>query len=122
MQLRQLEHRGWEAPVGAQLRLRPDCQGDGGDLAARRDGLLPRRALALSQGTADQLYLAVRLAVCDLVLPGEDPCPLVLDDALANFDDARMALALETLAELGKQRQILLFTCHSRERAWQQGR
>ena len=90
-------------------------------LAEEHDGLLPRRALVLSRGTADQLYLAVRLAVCQLVLPGEDPCPLVLDDALANFDDERMALALDTLAELGQERQILLFTCHSREAAWQRG-
>ncbi|MGN8897954.1 ATP-binding protein [Flavonifractor sp. HCP28S3_F3] len=88
-------------------------------LAEEHDALLPRRALVLSRGTADQLYLAVRLAVCELVLPGEEPCPLVLDDALANFDDERMALALSTLAELGKERQILLFTCHSREAAWQ---
>ena len=88
-------------------------------LAEERDGLLPRRALTLSRGTADQLYLAVRLAVCQLVLPGEEPCPLVLDDALANFDDERMALALETLTELGQERQILLFTCHGREAAWQ---
>ena len=87
-------------------------------LAEEHDALLPRRALVLSRGTADQLYLAVRLAVCELVLPGEEPCPLVLDDALANFDDERMALALSTLAELGKERQILLFTCHSREAAW----
>ena len=88
-------------------------------LAEEHDALLPRRALVLSRGTADQLYLAVRLAVCELVLPGEEPCPLVLDDALANFDDERMALALGTLAELGKERQILLFTCHNREAAWQ---
>ena len=84
-------------------------------LAEEHDGLQPRRALTLSQGTADQLYLAVRLAVCELVLPGEEPCPLVLDDALANFDDGRCALALALLEELGKERQILLFTCHTRE-------
>lgn len=90
--------------------------------AEEAGGLQPRRALALSQGTADQLYLAVRLAVCRLVLPEEEPCPLVLDDALANFDDSRMALALECLEELGEERQILLFTCHSRENAWRQGR
>ena len=84
-------------------------------LAEEHDGLTPRRALTLSQGTADQLYLAVRLAVCQLVLPEEEPCPLVLDDALANFDDERCALALELLDRLGKERQILLFTCHSRE-------
>ena len=91
-------------------------------LAEEAGGLQPRRALALSQGTADQLYLAVRLAACKLVMPQEEPCPLVLDDALANFDDSRMALALECLEELGEERQILLFTCHSRERAWQEGR
>ena len=91
-------------------------------LAEEAGGLQPRRALALSQGTADQLYLAVRLAACKLVLPQEEPCPLVLDDALANFDDSRMALALDCLAELGEERQILLFTCHSREKAWQENR
>ena len=91
-------------------------------LAEEAGGLQPRRALALSQGTADQLYLAVRLAACKLVLLQEEPCPLVLDDALANFDDSRAALALECLEELGEERQILLFTCHSRERAWQEGR
>ena len=91
-------------------------------LAEEAGGLQSRRALALSQGTADQLYLAVRLAACKLVLPQEEPCPLVLDDALANFDDSRAALALECLEELGEERQILLFTCHSRERAWQEGR
>ena len=91
-------------------------------LAEEHDGLQPRRALTLSQGTADQLYLAVRLAVCELVLPAEEPCPLVLDDALANFDDGRCALALEALARLGEERQILLFTCHSREARLAEGR
>ena len=75
-------------------------------LAEEHDGLQPRRALTLSQGTADQLYLAVRLAVCELVLPAEEPCPLVLDDALANFDDGRCALALEALARVGLANRI----------------
>ena len=82
--------------------------------------LIPRSALALSRGTVEQLYLAVRLAVCQLTLSGEEPAPLVLDDALVNFDDERMALALELLKELGAERQILLFSCHSREAAWAQ--
>ena len=91
-------------------------------LAEEHDGLQPRRALTLSQGTADQLYLAVRLAVCELVLPAEEPCPLVLDDALANFDDGRCALALEALSRLGEERQILLVACHSREARLAEGR
>ena len=82
--------------------------------ASLQGGLLPRRDLALSKGTMDQLYLAVRLAVCQLCLP-EDGAPLVLDDALVNFDDGRMKLALECLRELAEKRQILLFTCQSRE-------
>ena len=40
----------------------------------------------------------------------------------ANFDDGRCALALEALARLGEERQILLFTCHSREARLAEGR
>lgn len=74
-----------------------------------------RDAALLSAGAADQLYLATRLAICDLVLPEENGVPIVLDDALANFDDARCAAALQWLKAEGQKRQILLFTCHSRE-------
>lgn len=74
-----------------------------------------RDAQLLSAGAGDQLYLAARLAICELVLPKEDAPPLVLDDALANFDDLRCETALRLLKEEGKKRQILLFTCHSRE-------
>ena len=73
--------------------------------------------LLLSAGALDQLYLAVRLAVCQLVLPAEKNVPLVLDDALANFDDDRCAAALDWLRQEAEHRQILLFTCHSREAA-----
>ena len=74
-----------------------------------------RDAELLSAGALDQLYLAVRLAICDLVLPPEKQVPIVLDDALANFDDDRCAAALRYLKEAARERQILLFTCHSRE-------
>ncbi len=84
--------------------------------AARPEDVTARRLLELSKGTADQLYLAVRLALCELVLPEDEPPPLVLDDALVRFDDDRLALALELLEELSHRRQILLFTCQSRER------
>ena len=77
-----------------------------------------RPSALLSAGAADQLYLAVRLAICDLVLPDEDQAPIVLDDALASFDNDRCAAALRWLKEEGKRRQILLFTCHSREAAF----
>lgn len=75
-----------------------------------------KSAQLLSQGTADQVYLALRLALCLLALPGADPAPLVLDDALVTFDDRRLKLALDLLSELAQERQVLLFTCQSRER------
>lgn len=78
--------------------------------------VLPHSALYLSKGTVDQIYLAVRLAVCDLCLPD---APLVLDEALAAFDDVRAKRALELLQELSEQRQILLFSCHHREKLFQ---
>lgn len=85
-------------------------------LSAEPDGdAVYRDAGLLSAGTADQLYLAARLAICDLALPKDRSVPIVLDDALANFDDHRCEAALRWLKEEAKQRQILLFTCHSRE-------
>ena len=50
-----------------------------------------------------------------MVLPPENEVPILLDDALVNFDDERMAAALDYLLELSSQRQILLFTCQRRE-------
>lgn len=78
-------------------------------------GIVPRRALALSGGTADQIYFALRLAVCQLCLPEDDPAPLVLDDALLAFDGQRLEQALYLLLELAGERQILLLTCQDRE-------
>ena len=78
-------------------------------------GIGPRRALALSGGTADQIYFALRLAVCQLCLPEDDPAPLVLDDALLAFDGQRLEQALDLLLELAGERQILLLTCQDRE-------
>ena len=69
----------------------------------------------LSQGAADQLYLAVRLAICDMVLPAEKRVPLILDDALVSFDDDRLRAALDYLLAESEKRQILLFSCQKRE-------
>ena len=64
----------------------------------------------------------MRLAISQMVLPEDKAAPLILDDALANFDAKRMAAALEWLLEESKQRQILLFTCHTREQEYLHGR
>ena len=81
-----------------------------------------RSVRLLSQGAADQLYLAVRLAICDMVLPGGKRVPLILDDALVTFDDDRLRAALDYLLAESHRRQILLFTCQKREADYLQGR
>lgn len=80
-----------------------------------------RSGLALSAGATQQLYLALRLAMCDLALPQAEPCPLVLDDVLDTFDDRRADLALRCLLDVAQTRQVLLFSCHGREKALLQG-
>ena len=90
--------------------------------AVRPEGdSVPRDTAFLSTGTVDQLYLAVRLAICELALPEDKACPIILDDALVNFDDERCVKALELLRELSSERQIVLFTCHRREAALMRG-
>lgn len=76
---------------------------------------IPRESAYLSAGALDQLYLAVRLAMCELALPGTKQSPIILDDALVNFDDARCGYALDLLVDMARYRQIILFTCHGRE-------
>lgn len=66
-----------------------------------------------SAGTVDQLYLALRLAVAEELTP---EAPLILDDALVRFDDERLAVALEILKEAAQNKQVILFTCQSREK------
>lgn len=89
--------------------------------AGQGDDPARRSVQLLSAGTADQLYLATRLAVCEMVLPPEQNAPLILDDALITFDDERLRKTLDYLARLGERRQILLFTCQNREAAYLSG-
>ena len=72
-----------------------------------------RGALWRSDGTADQLYLALRLAVAEELTP---EAPLVLDDAFVRFDDVRLKETLKILNQSGNQKQVILFTCQSREK------
>lgn len=90
--------------------------------AGQGDDPARRSVQLLSAGTADQLYLATRLAVCEMVLPPEQNAPLILDDALITFDDERLRKTLDYLVRLGERRQILLFTCQNREAAYLSGR
>jgi uncharacterized protein YhaN len=64
----------------------------------------------LSRGAADQFYLAVRLALVEL-LGGREPQPVFLDDALVHFDHERRGRALDILKGYSRRHQVVLFTC-----------
>jgi uncharacterized protein YhaN len=66
----------------------------------------------MSDGTADQLYLALRLAAVDEYLGRAHPLPFIADDLFINFDDMRAAAGFEVLAEVGRKTQVLFFTHH----------
>lgn len=80
---------------------------------ATREETVLRESQRRSEGTVDQIYLALRLAVSRELMPH---APFVLDDALVRFDDMRHAAAMEILAEEANSRQIILFSCQSREK------
>ena len=84
-------------------------------LAARSGEGGLRTAQWRSEGTMDQMYLALRLAVWEELSPRS---PMVLDDALIRFDQTRMERAMDVLSALGKKQQIILFTCQNREKEY----
>ncbi|MCD9025605.1 AAA family ATPase [Cohnella silvisoli] len=65
----------------------------------------------LSRGTQEQLYLAMRFALCDAASPVH-PLPLLLDDLFVHFDERRLTHTLPVLEDLAQTRQVLMFTCH----------
>ena len=84
--------------------------------AAEEEDVL-HSSLWRSEGTVDQLYFALRLAVAEELTP---EAPLVLDDVFVRFDDKRLAAAMEILLEEARDKQVLLFTCQHREKEYLQ--
>lgn len=66
----------------------------------------------MSDGTCDQLYLALRLASLESWLQRHEPIPFVVDDILLNFDNDRALATLERLVELSAKTQVIFFTHH----------
>ena len=93
-----VDYAGGDHP---ELRCRPSA---GGDIAI--DGL--------SDGTRDQLYLALRLASLERYARRAEVMPLVLDDILVHFDDERARAALKVVSQMTPTTQVLFFTHHQR--------
>ncbi|MDB5655947.1 MAG: hypothetical protein JWQ94_3560 [Tardiphaga sp.] len=80
------------------------------ELKAARPAGDPVKIAGLSEGTRDQLFLALRLAL--LERRTHQPLPFIGDDLLTSFDEARTVATLNLLAAAGRQRQIIVFTHH----------
>ncbi len=72
----------------------------------------------LSNGTTDQAYLSLRLAMTELITENGEKLPLMLDDILLQYDKERAERAMNYLAEYAKEAQILMFTCHQPDSEW----
>lgn len=99
--------------LGRYTRLSVDEDGTGKPLlvAVQADGR-ECHVEALSEGTRDQLYLALRVAAVEQHALAAEPLPFVADDLLVHFDDARSRAALNLLLQLGRTTQVILFTHH----------
>lgn len=95
---------------GAWQRVFMDAEGRICVMDAVRTTREPR---FLSTGTRQQLYLALRIALLLTADSVGRNLPVICDDILVNFDSRRRKGAIKALAELAKQRQVILFTCHA---------
>jgi uncharacterized protein YhaN len=102
--------------LGSFEGIRPETDDSGASVIVgfRRDGNEKVPVQGMSDGTADQLYLALRLASFEYYVSDNEPQPLILDDILIRFDDERTKATLNVLAEISKITQIIMFTHHSR--------
>lgn len=95
----------WVDPASLQV----DVRGPDGDW---------QPAALLSQATAEQVYLLLRLALAEHLTPADQSCPLLLDDVTVHADDARTEALLEILQEVSADHQVVLFTRENRVLEW----
>lgn len=98
--------------AGRFVRLVVDADGDKPMLLAQPAQGQPVGIAGLSEGTADQLYLALRLAALEVQRTPDRLMPLVLDDVLMTADDQRAACMLQALEAFSAGGQVLLFSHH----------
>ena len=69
----------------------------------------------MSGGTIDQLYLAMRLSLCNVISSSGEYLPLILDEVFGFFDEHRLKAAANMIREICKEKQIIIFTCRESE-------
>jgi uncharacterized protein YhaN len=103
-----------ELTLGSFESLRTDVDSSGRIVlvGVRPGDTAPVHLDGMSDGTCDQLFLALRLAGLENHLDAGAPIPLVVDDVLISFDDDRATAALRLLAEVSRKTQVVFFTHH----------
>ena len=101
-----------------------DCRIDPQSLAVevRSGNGAWRRADLLSHGTAEQVYLLLRMALAEHLSAPDESCPLILDDPIATSDSARREAVLDTLLAVSESAQVVLFTHDLDTRDWARNR
>lgn len=91
-----------------------EIDGDAATLSARRAGGKLTALEGLSDGTRDQLYLALRLAALERYLDHAEGLPFIADDLFVNYDDGRTLAGLTQLSEVSRRTQVIFLTHHAR--------
>lgn len=98
--------------LGGFERLVPDLDTTPPRLIALRNTGERVPVEGLSEGTRDQLFLALRLAALELHIGSASPLPFIADDLFVNFHDARSRAGLAALGELARRTQVIFLTHH----------
>ena len=98
---------------GAQAGVRVEDTKDGQTMVALEADGVTRKALdQLSEGTCDQLYLALRIAALEDYAANASPLPFIADDILQTFDDPRTIATMQVLRSLSEHVQVIVLTHH----------
>ncbi|PPQ29947.1 AAA family ATPase [Rhodopila globiformis] len=101
--------------LGAYTRVTSEADGDSAARLVLLQEAFPEERQSvdqLSEGTRDQLFLALRVAEIERHLHSATPLPFIGDDILQTFDDERAVAAMRVLVDLSRQTQVILLTHH----------
>ena len=99
--------------LGAFTRLSVDFDSEPLALHGQRASGPPVGVAGMSEGTRDQLYLALRLAALELQLAQGHALPFIADDLFINYDDHRAQAGLQALADLSERTQVIFLSHHA---------
>lgn len=99
-----------------------DARVDPGDLSVQVLGADNewRDARHLSHGTAEQIYLLLRVVLAERLATTGETCPLILDDVLVQSDRLRKRALLDVMLSISRTRQVILFTQEEEVLTWAQ--